>query len=394
MPKNRARKAGIVLVVIVAIIGVWSASTFGILDPSTFLSEINPVTSHQSQSEPSDNTKTTPSIIPNNPMQQIRNSIESGKQVLGNVIQKTANTINPKPPPTREELYQYALNLVNQDRKIHGVGPVGLSNIASAQNHADDMLSSGYFSHWNTDGVKPYVTYTKFGGRGEMAENIGYVMVHCLAVNCYANSFDPFKEINDSEYKMMYDDAGSNWGHRDNIINPDHTHVNFGIAYDNERFYFVENFENDIVDWQITTLNSNYLHLAGQMPSGYSLDQINVFSDPSPKPLSSQDLDGTAPYNAGYYDQGELAGVILPQLTGDSYYPECGAGKTTLHSTKGDWCVDYTTYVNNSQLPNGIDITSDVSKWQGAGLHTIYVYLKKPDGKQVSVSSVTLEYLK
>jgi len=366
MSRNRA---GIALVVFVAIIGIYGAFTAGILTQPAYVTQ-------------------------NNPTEQIGNSIESGKQVLGNMIEKTTGIINPKPPPAKKELYQYALRVVNEDRKTHGVGPVVLSNIESAQNHADDMLNSGYFSHWNTDGVKPYATYTKLEGRGEVDENISYVMAHCLAANCFANSFDPFKEINDTEYSMMYDDASSNWGHRDNIINPDHTRVNFGIAYNSQRFYFVEHFENDIVDWKITQLNGNQLHLVGQIPSGYLLDHIEVFLDPSPKPLSSEDLNGMPPYNAGYYDQGELAGVILPQLTGNYYYTECGTGKTTLHSTKGDWCVDYTTFVNTSSFHNRIDIMSDVSKWQGTGLHTIYVSLKKPNGEQVSVSSMTLEYMR
>ena len=84
----------------------------------------------------------------------------------------------------------------------------------------------------------------------------------------------------------------------------------------------------------------------------------------------------------------------MPQLAADYYYTECGTGKTALHSTKGNWCVDYITFVNTSQRSNGFDITADVSKWQGSGLHTIYVYLKKPSGEQVSASSLTLEYLK
>ena len=63
-------------------------------------------------------------------------------------------------------LYQYALQLVNADRQANGLNPIALSNIGSGQNHADDQLNIGYFSHWNSNGVKPYVTYTIFGGKG------------------------------------------------------------------------------------------------------------------------------------------------------------------------------------------------------------------------------------
>jgi hypothetical protein len=42
----------------------------------------------------------------------------------------------------------------------------------------------------------------------------------------------------------------------------------------------------------------------------------------------------------------------------------------------------------------GVDISPDVSKWLGPGLHTIYFTLKKQNGEQAYTSSFTLEYLK
>ena len=96
---------------------------------------------------------------------------------VGASILKTTTT--PKiPQPTSvtnytsqtnmNALYQYALQVVNADRQANGLNPVALSSIGSGQNHADDQLNIGYLSHWNSNGVKPYVTYTIFGGRGAM----------------------------------------------------------------------------------------------------------------------------------------------------------------------------------------------------------------------------------
>ncbi|HYL65497.1 MAG TPA: CAP domain-containing protein [Candidatus Limnocylindrales bacterium] len=330
---------------------------------------------------------------PSNPIQQITRSFESEKIAVGNIFQqKTQNKSGPA--PTQDELYQYALQLINQDRINHGVAPVALSDSSSAQNHADDMLNQGYFSHWNTDGVKPYVTYTKLGGKGDVDENISVTAAYCPSSNCNPNTFDPFKQINDSEYGMMYNDAASSWGHRDNIINPDHTDVNIGIAYNDKKFYFVEHFENNIVKWQTVNLDGNQLHLVGKMPSGYSLNQVDVFADPDPKPLTSNDLNSIPPYNAGHYDQGMFVGVMLPRPAADSHYPECTQGKAILDTTKGEVCVDYVTYTNISTIPNGIDISPSISKWIGPGLHTVYVSLEKQNGDRVDTSSITLEYLK
>ncbi len=316
---------------------------------------------------------------------------EDIQQIIGNIFQKTTQT--PKFSATKEEMYQYALEIINKDRIDHGVRPVTLSNMSSAQNHADDMLNAGYFSHWNSNGVKPYVTYTKLGGRGDVDENISITSTYCPSSDCIPYSFDPFKQINDSEYGMMYNDAGSNWGHRNNIIDPEHTDVSFGIAYNNEKFYFVEHFENNIIKWQTMKIEGNQLHLVGQIPVGYSLYQIEVFSDPSPMPLASKDLNGMSPYNAGYYDQGEFVGVMLPRAAEGTHYPECSQGKAILDTTKGEKCVDYVIFTNISTTLKGIDISPNISKWIDPGLHTIYVSLKKQNGEQVYASSVTLEYL-
>jgi len=76
------------------------------------------------------------------------------------------------PIKSNNQLVQFALEQVNDDREKHGVPPVNLGNNSAAQKHADDSLEFDYFSHWNSEGVKPYVTYTLFGGRGNVAENI------------------------------------------------------------------------------------------------------------------------------------------------------------------------------------------------------------------------------
>jgi len=97
----------------------------------------------------------------------------------------------PTQPTDLPSLYAYALKIVNDDRKANGLGPVALSNIQSAQNHANDQLALKYFSHWNSDGVKPYVVYTKLGGRGNVAENNYYTYSYCPTSNCLENIYDP-----------------------------------------------------------------------------------------------------------------------------------------------------------------------------------------------------------
>jgi len=316
-----------------------------------------------------------------------------------NEIENKVSTVSPiqqPQTPALAQLYQYALGIVNKDRKGHGLPPVMLSEIGSAQNHADDELKNNYFSHWNTDGVKPYVIYTELGGKNAVAENDFYKYSYCPSVICFENNFDPYKVIKEGENEMMYNDSQSNWGHRDNILEPNHTHVNFGIAYNHDRFYFVEHFETNLISWQALKLNGNQLILNGKYHSGYSLYNVDIFEDPSPKDLTSNELGNVSPYNKGFYDQGNLVGVAVQRTFDNSRYVECSAGKIQLDTSDGQKkCVDYILYDNLSG-PNSIDMVLDLSKWlsQGGSLHTLYVTLIDKNGSQVEATSITLEDLK
>ena len=341
----------------------------------------------------SPNQSTQPSIIPKVTLPKIT----IPKVTIPTIAIAENHNVQPQTQPTDlPSLYAYALKVVNDDRKVNGLNPVALSNIGSAQNHANDQISLQYFSHWNSDGVKPYVVYTKLSGRGSVAENNYYTYSYCPTSNCLENTYDPYVEIKRGEDSMMNNDAASNWGHKKNILDPNHTHVNFGIAYTDDRFYFVQNFENNLVNWQTVQLTGGSLMLSGTILPGYTMDSIDVFSDPSPKALTENDLDNSPPYDAGYYDQGTDVGMIVPRPMGNSYYPECSPGKITASFSDGKSdCLDYTMYVNNSPSPNGINTVIDVSKWLGkGGLHTIYVNFKDSSGNLTPATSWTLEYLK
>ena|SRR5437899_1294728 len=92
------------------------------------------------------------------------------------------------------------------------------------------------------------------------------------------------------------------------------------------------------------------------------------------------------------------AGIILVVITGIVIYGTFTTGMLTpskyvLQNTSVEK-ISGSVETGKQILGNIIEKTADVSKWQGTGLHTIYVYLTKPSGEQVSVSSLTLEYLK
>jgi uncharacterized protein YkwD len=231
-------------------------------------------------------------------------------------VSPSPSTISPIPSTTpseiekHEELVDYALSLINSDRQSNGLQNVTLSSIDSGQLHADDMLANQFFSHWDTNGYKPYMRYTLAGGKGSVAEN-------CAAQLCF---YSDLKEaLKGMEWSMMYDDADSTWGHRDNILDPLHNKVSIGIAFDNTDVYLVQDFEDDYVSWSTLSLSSQVVMQGTILKSGESISQVAIYFD-NPTPLTTQQLDNT-PYD-GSYDAGTYVGMVVsPPPSGSQYLP-------------------------------------------------------------------------
>ena len=97
--------------------------------------------------------------------------------------------------------------------------------------------------------------------------------------------------LKDMEYSMMYNDSASNWGHRDNILNPLHNEVSIGIAYDSNNVYFVEDFINDYISWNQLSVNGNEVTMQGTIQNQPSnIQQIDIFYD-NPSPLTVNQLE-------------------------------------------------------------------------------------------------------
>jgi uncharacterized protein YkwD len=153
------------------------------------------------------------------------------------------------------ELKQYALQRINEDRAKFGIAPVSMGDNMAAQVHAKDVLKTRMISHWTTDGEKPYMTYSRLGGEGAVAQNVatsGYPQDYdgCVSGTLLCEKTDPRKAIDQVEYNMMDKDKECcDDGHRNNILDKHHTHVSIGIAYDDYFFVMVQNFEDKYTVW-------------------------------------------------------------------------------------------------------------------------------------------------
>ncbi len=264
-------------------------------------------------------------------------------------------------------LASYALQLINQDRATTGAKPVALDYNRAAQQHADSMLYYGYFSHWDTQGYKPYMRYSLLGGTGGDAENIAWQL----------DSRGPFtttsgveKSINFSEFNMMYHDNDSigcfcNNGHRDNILNPLHNFVSIGIAYNGTSVYFDEEFENNYMNLNVAVAPASasspyYATMTGTLTASVTVpNSIYIAFDNTPA------AETPAQLNAGphEYDPGTLVGGVLPKT---GVLGDCGqfSSGTTV-------CAD--TWEFTSSAVDFAFALQPFVKNYGPGVYTIYV---------------------
>jgi uncharacterized protein YkwD len=265
------------------------------------------------------------------------------------------HTTSPNTTPSEvshEELVDYALSLINSDRRSNGLQNVTLSNIDSAQHHADNMLADQFFSHWDTNGYKPYMRYTLAGGKGAVAENCA------VQLGFYSDLKEALKGM---EWRMMYDDADSNWGHRDNILDPLHNKVSIGIAFDNNDVYLVQDFEDDYVSWSTLSLYSQVVMQGTILKPGESISQVAIYFD-NPTPLTTQQLDNP-PYNSGY-DAGTYVGMaVSPPPSGSQYLPP----------EKGILIVADTWSEAGQNFDIQFSMSTAFAQW-GEGVYTLYLW--------------------
>ena len=278
---------------------------------------------------------------------------------LGIIDQYLGPIAPPKKMPGLGEMRAYALSEINVERSKAGLRNVTLSQIDCAQGHADEMLKSRYLSHWGLNGSKPYMRYTSAGGRGMVAENAAYISS--------TGSLDAYESIHKLNWDMVYNDSGSNWGHRDNMLNPEHNRVSIGVAFDGSILTLVQDFE----DYYFTLAEVKQSGTAVSLTyastiKGWRPEQVGVYYDPLPQPLTAEQLSNP-PYN-GSYGAGELVGGVVPQ----SYHLTQGI---TVNASS--WSTSGSTFRASFDL-------GKIFSSRGLGVYTLYI--ADSSGTHTSVS--------
>ena len=270
----------------------------------------------------------------------------------------------------REELVQHVLNRINKDRADFGLLPVELSSNQAAQIHAEDVFGTRQISHWMTNGEKPYMTYTQYDGEGSVQQNVAIAgfspeqydqCVTNVLVKC--EEIEPLSTIDQLQYEMMYNDKECcNNGHKNNILNPRHTHVSIGIVYDQYYLALVQNFENNY-GLDVDVEDSSEIEISGTLLEG-QLDHIAIYYDEMPSRAAYEQNKDLLSYSAG-----ELVAVIVKPLPPGYYY----------ESLEGYDIIEADRWIEQSDSVNiGFDLADAVEE---DGAYTLFALVK--DGEEV-----------
>lgn len=279
----------------------------------------------------------------------------------------------------RGELVSRALDLINEDRAKFGMPPVMLSQNQAAQAHAEDVFNTKQISHWMTNGEKPYMTYTRYGGDGSVQQNVAIAgftseqyseCVNNVLYNC--EEIDPVSTIQELQHEMVYDDKECcNDGHKDNILGKYHTHVSIGIVYDRYYLAFVQNFENDYgLDVQVS---DGRARIYGVLAAG-TLDQITIHYDRMPTPATYEQNKHMLSYSSGDL----VAAVAKPLPLGYSYQEPDGyslivANRWDVRGNSMDVTFDLADVVDEDGVYTLAAIVKDGDETFEATSHSVFI---------------------
>lgn len=189
------------------------------------------------------------------------------------------------------------LKLINSERELAGASALELDDLACrvADQHALDMATGKFLSHWGRDGRKPYHRYADAGATHATQENVS------AANDLEALSPEYIAQTLARMDMKMYAEVPPNDGHRRTILAPQHTHVGFGVALADRDLRLVELYAGKHVrvdPYQKQAKRKATAHLSGKLLNpGYQVNYAEVFFEPPPLPAEIDWLRAPRPYS-------------------------------------------------------------------------------------------------
>jgi|GEM_PF-704055 len=261
-----------------------------------------------------------------------RESLQTRLDSLENALskQKTQFTVTrtiktrPKTMPSKkllslEQARLYVRDLVNADRAKYHLAPVTLDSIATAagQLHTDEMAAIGCCSHWDPAGKKPSQRYTEAGGIHNDSENFAHTFGNCLSKN---NLFAA-EELESMQRSFMAEKAPRD-AHRLQILRPEHNKLGIGVSYfvdhDGESHLclaqeFVDQY-GEYTKLPDAIIRSKPFDVSGCLFPSWTLDRVSINWEPTPKPMTKEELIKTGDYTNGDCSVTEFYAKLEPKI--------------------------------------------------------------------------------
>ena len=227
-------------------------------------------------------------------------SADNDESVADNV--ESVSRATPSTPPEQRYIKEkrYMLELINAERIREGLEPVVLGSNVAAQLHAEASIEECFASHWDLDGLKPYMRYSLAGGYQANVENVAGSDYCPSRFAFYAPVSDIRLEIRETMDGWM-----DSPGHREAIMDPWAEKVNVGLEWSTYSFSAVQQFEGDYVEYvELPTIEGDVLTAAGRVKNGLSIatDErlvVAIFYDPPPRRLTKGQIARTYCYDVG-----------------------------------------------------------------------------------------------
>lgn len=193
---------------------------------------------------------------------------------------------------------QYMLELINDARSQAGLQQVAWDETIAtiAIPHAQEMAEEEYISHWNQEGYGPDVRFNASGGVEWVRENI-HTSWHRYSDGSPVPIEDWGVAVKDGHESLM-----DSPGHRENILEPGHTHVGIAFAYNETTGYFT--IAQEFVNRYISILNEPPREVEGNQDILFQAKLlgeaenpvVNLFYETLPQAMTIDQLKQTSSY--------------------------------------------------------------------------------------------------
>ena len=208
-------------------------------------------------------------------------------------VERQGQVAPPLEAAVMTQMQGQMLGLINEARTNAGLAVVGWDDFAAeiGARHSREMAEHGYFSHWNFQGWGPDHRYSLAGSYHAVMENL-----HSFSLTYEDGRGAPVQDwslvIANGHQGLMESE-----GHRANILDPAHTHVGIGMAYNPQtgQFRLAQEFTNQYVQLHSAlpreAARGQVMTLEGQI-NGQDIENIllSLAYEAYPEPLWPVDL--------------------------------------------------------------------------------------------------------